>query len=201
MELVDGESLEERIKRLGRLAPLEAFRLLKPIAEALVAIGHSRLVHRDIQPGNIIMTTDLSGAPTVKLIDFGLAKSLGTQHGLLEQVRTAELRTSSVFHLSPEQIHGNTAVDSRADFYSLGVTLWHAIAGKPPFTGSAFEINEGHLHGALPWGDLPKLPAPARALLERLLAKEPKDRPTDEREVCDLWTAALQSLAPGASTT
>jgi len=193
MELVEGESLAQRIKAKGRLPVALALTLLRPITDVLVALGHQRLVHRDIQPANLILTPDPKGVETVKLINFGLAKSLGSQHGLLEIVETAELRATQIFHLSPEQIRGET-VESRTDFYSLGITLWTALAGKPPFVGSAFDISEGHLSGEMNWAELPPTTSPVRALLETLLAKSPHDRPADATALTELWEAALHSL-------
>ncbi|MEA3207382.1 MAG: eukaryotic-like serine/threonine-protein kinase [Chthoniobacter sp.] len=194
MELVDGESLAQRIEREGPLPVAEALRALRPLTDVLIVLGNHRLVHRDIQPANIILTVDSQGAPTVKLIEFGLAKFIGTHAGMLDVVQTAELRASSVYNLSPEQIHGNTPIDSRADFYSLGVTLWTALTGKPPFVGSPYEVNEGHLHGEVRWSDLPEMPESVRVMIERLLAKNPSDRPADARALCTLWDGAIRSL-------
>ncbi len=197
MEIVDGEPLTQYIEREGPMPLDQALRTLQPIAEALIALGNQRFVHRDIQPGNIMLTTGAQGTPTVKLIDFGLAKSIGTQAGLLEVVNTAELRASSVYNLSPEQIHGNIAIDSRADFYALGITLWTLLTGHPPFVGSPFEVNEGHLHRELPWAELPNLPPPARGLLESILAKSASDRPADAHALCKMWEAAIASAGTG----
>jgi len=194
MELIEGDSLAERIENNGPMPVGEALRTLRPIADVLGALGSQSLVHRDIQPGNIILTADARGGPTVKLVNFGLAKSIGTQASLLETVHTAELRAGTVYHLSPEQILGDAPIDCRADFYSLGVTLWTALTGQPPFVGSPFDVNEGHLHGVVRWEALPEMPTPVRELLERLLAKAPADRPADARELCRLWDAAVSTV-------
>lgn len=193
MELVEGESLAQRIAEKGRLPVAQALATLRPITAVLDLLGHQRFVHRDIQPANIILTTDATGGATVKLINFGLAKFLGPPPDLLEAVRTADLRGTTVFNLSPEQIQGES-VDTRADFYALGVTLWMAIVGQPPFVGSPYEINEGHLHGDLPWAALPPTTGPVRSLIETLLAKSPQDRPADAEALGALWDEAMRSL-------
>jgi tRNA A-37 threonylcarbamoyl transferase component Bud32 len=190
VELVEGQSLGARVQSKGPMVPELAFQTLRPIADALVTLGQNGLVHRDIQPDNVVLTSEGTGLPTIKLIDFGFDKSTVSEPEALDPMQTAALR-SSTYHFSPEQIRGEHALDSRSDFYSLGVTVWHALVGHPPFTGSPGDVTDGHLHREIAWSELPVLPQPALALLRSLLAKKREARPQNAMELVELWDAAL----------
>ena len=197
MELVEGESLGSRVSRYGPLPAGEALLTLRPIAEALGALAERSLVHRDLKPDNIMLVRTGGGGARVKLIDFGLAKSLddgSAQH--FQSVNTGERFIGSVYFASPEQIRPRkgTPMDARSDFYSLGATLWADLSGFPPFTGTVFEVQEGHVYNDPPWEKISPLPLPLRQLLTRLLAKAPANRPSDAAALLAEWDAAIEGL-------
>jgi len=196
MELVEGETLARRIVQQGVMSAADALRTLRPIADALVALGTRALVHRDIKPENIMTTRGEDGRFEVKLIDFGRAKTTGAQSGLLESVGTGERFVGSAYFASPEQINPTAAgIDGRSDFYSLGATLWHCVTGAPPFTGTFFEVQEAHIYKDPPWEKIAAQPPALAVLLHQLLAKDPSARPPNARSLVAAWDQALATLA------
>ena len=193
MELVGGEPLARALRR-GPLDPGRALELGLEIAEALGA-GHARgIVHRDVKPGNVVLTD----AGHAKLIDFGLAKSVPVAGLDLEGATPPRGHTDpgrlvgTAAYMSPEQARGRP-VDARSDVFSFGALLFEMLAGRP-----AFERESGieTLHAVL------KEPAPAlpfgapelQALLERCLAKEPQARFASARELADELRGLLERL-------
>ncbi len=195
MELVEGESLGSRVTRYGPLPAGEALLTLRPIAEALGALAERSLVHRDLKPDNIMLVRTGGGGARVKLIDFGLAKSLDGESAHFQNMNTVGF-VGSVYFASPEQIRHRpgTRLDARSDFYSLGATLWAALSGFPPFTGTVFEVQEGHVYNDPPWEKISPLPPPLRHLLTCLLAKDPDARPADATALLAEWDAAIEGL-------
>jgi len=132
MEFVEGETLENLIKRSGHLEVKLALEITTQVASGLAAVHKQKLVHRDIKPSNIMVSLEEGGAVTAKIIDLGLAKSLD------EPTAQTAISTPGAFagtpeFASPEQFAG-VPVDIRSDLYSLGVTLWEMVAGKTPFS-------------------------------------------------------------------
>ena len=125
MEYVDGQSLKELIRRHGTL-PVERVRdYVKAICEGLAAAHAEGVVHRDLKPGNVIVTPD----QRVKIIDFGLARIAN-----LEGMTATGMLLGTPEYMAPEQIKGGS-VDPRTDLYALGALTYHALTGRPPFTG------------------------------------------------------------------
>ena len=125
MEYVDGQSLKELISRHSVL-PLERVRdYIGQICEGLAAAHAQGVVHRDLKPGNVIVTPDQK----VKIIDFGLARVAN-----LEGMTATGMLLGTPEYMAPEQIKGGT-IDARTDLYSLGALTYHALVGRPPFTG------------------------------------------------------------------
>src|SRR6266436_538956 len=137
MELVEGETLETKVRREGPMPLNLALEVIEQSARALAAAEKCGVVHRDIKPSNIMLESDPSGgAPIVKVIDYGVAKVLAPDSGLsAEQTQTGFIGTPAF--ASPEQfvIVGHTPIDTRADIYSLGVTFWYLLSGRVPFVG------------------------------------------------------------------
>jgi serine/threonine protein kinase len=174
MEFVEGETLESLIKRSGRLEVKLALEIVSQVAAGLVAVHKKNLVHRDIKPSNIMVGLQEEGAQTAKIIDLGLAKAIS------EPLSQAGISMPGVFagtpeFASPEQFAG-MAVDTRSDLYSLGVTLWEMLTGRPPFRGTSGEVMYQHQHAPLPLEELEGLPQPLVVLLEALLDKDPGRR-------------------------
>jgi hypothetical protein len=173
MEYVDGESLQGRLERKGRIAPLEALAICTHVATALHhGWKRAQIIHRDIKPDNIF----LSSEGEVKLGDLGLAKSLGTEGSHLTQTGTS---MGTPYYISPEQAHGEKAVDFRSDIYSLGCTLFHLISGQTPYTATTpMAVMIKHITQPPPdiFATWPQCPSPLGPLLSRMLAKDPAQR-------------------------
>ncbi len=129
MELVEGGDLKGLLKEEGKLPERKALKITYKIAHALACAHKLGIVHRDVKPSNIMF--NISGE--VKLSDFGLVKTLAKQTVQLTQAGVA---VGTPHYISPEQARGSQDVDIRADIYSLGVTLYHAVTGQRPFTGA-----------------------------------------------------------------
>src|SRR5437762_9280093 len=186
MELVEGETLEARVRRDGPMPLALALEVIEQASRALAVAEACGVVHRDIKPSNIMLESDASGALTVKLIDYGVAKVMGPQADLgVEQTQAGFIGTPAF--ASPEQFAGagQLPVDTRSDIYSLGVTLWYLLTGRTPFVGRAMEEIRARQTDQLPLEQLKSLHLPGQviALLESMLAPDPKDRPQSAREL------------------
>src|SRR5437763_5274107 len=137
MELVEGETLEARVRRDGPLNLDIVLEIAIQVTRALMAAADHNLVHRDLKPGNIMLTPSESSPAKieVKVIDFGLAK-IARAAGEMELTRGEFVGTPAF--ASPEQFAGR-AIDARTDIYALGVTLWFALSGRLPFVGGTVE--------------------------------------------------------------
>jgi serine/threonine protein kinase len=150
MEFVEGETLESLIKRSGRLDMKVALEIMMQVTAGLAAIEEQHLVHRDIKPTNIIVKLNDEGRVTAKIIDLGLAKTVGdSASGSESAISVLEGFAGTPEFASPEQFAG-VGVDIRSDLYSLGVTVWEMLSGQTPFRGSPAEVMYQHQHAALP---------------------------------------------------
>ena len=184
MELLEGETLSERLQRQPPLEPREAIRITSATLAALEEIHTQVVVHRDIKPANVFLCR--SGA--VKIMDFGIALAT-TEPRLTEfgkMIGTPE-------YMSPEQADGS-AVTAWSDLYSVGVVLYEMLAGKPPFTAdSPLVVLNLHVNRPLP--PLPdSIPAPLRQVVDRALAKQPASRYASAREMLEALKAAEKSI-------
>ncbi len=192
MELLEGQTLADRIKAAAPLPPAEVLRVGREIASGLVAIHRRRLVHRDIKPANLWLQDSGEGrGGTVKILDFGLARVLNDNAHLTE---TGMVVGTPAF-MSPEQARGED-VDARSDLFSLGCVLYAMSTGAEPFPGpntmarlTALAVDEPRrveeLNEAVPLG--------VSDLIMGLLAKDPDDRPRSAEEVIDLIRVLEQS--------
>src|SRR5246127_340303 len=186
MELIEGETLEERVHRAGPIDARTTIGIAQQVTSALVAAEKHGLVHRDLKPANLMLvspngkTADCASNNKklpVKIIDFGLAKILNTQTD--PQSLTHDGFVGTPAFASPEQFE-HSALDVRSDIYSLGETLWFALTGKTPFKGhSVEEIHRAQRSDALPIEQLraARVPSRLKSLLESILAFEPASRP------------------------
>src|SRR5271165_4279885 len=191
MELVEGETLEARLRRSGPLVPALALEIITQVAMALVTLEAHGLVHRDLKPANLMLLE--RSELTVKVIDFGLAKAVATAGSGSEITHGGFVGTPSF--ASPEQFT-NISVDVRSDLYSLGITLWEMLTGQTPFRGAPIEVMYQHRHASLPLDLLEAVPQPVVVLLEVLLEKDPGRRfqnPVELLEAIPMITAAIDT--------
>jgi serine/threonine protein kinase len=195
LEFVEGHDLAWIVQQRGSLPAAEACEVVRQAALGLQHLHNEGLVHRDVKPANLMLTP--SGQ--VRLLDLGLARNLHvpapggqiTWHGQF-------LGTPD--YVAPEQCLDCRAVDSRADVYSLGCTLYELLAGLPPFAdtgqGSVFLKMKAHVEAPVPpiQGHRPDVPKRLAAVLERMLAKDRTGRFVSAAGV----VAALQPFAAGA---
>src|SRR6516165_8733589 len=180
MEFVEGETLENLIKRSGRLEVKLALEIARQVAAGLAAVHKQKLVHRDIKPSNIMASPEEGGTVTAKIIDLGLAKPVN-EPGSQTAISLPGGFAGTPEFASPEQFAG-VGVDIRSDLYSLGVTLWEMLIGSTPFRGTPGEVMHQHQHAPLPLEQLEGVPQPIVVLLGVLLEKDPARRfqnPTD----------------------
>jgi serine/threonine protein kinase len=200
MEYVDGETVERRVQRTGPIRLDLSLRIVRQVTRALIAAERQRLVHRDIKPSNIMLVhSEDDEHIQVKVIDFGLAKSLVSSADLSGAITVGGFVGTPHF-ASPEQLKEQN-VDLRSDIYSLGATLWFMITGQPPFRGSIAEVIYDHM--AVPPSEeiLRQVPAPVAELLRKMLAKAPEDRFQSPLELSQTLDQLLKEVEPMVATT
>ena len=194
MEFVEGETLENLIKRSGQLEVKLALEIATQVAAGLAAVHKQKLVHRDIKPSNIMVNFEDEGAVTAKIIDLGLAKAVNVP-GSHTAISIPGGFAGTPEFASPEQFAG-VGVDIRSDLYSLGGTLWEMVTGNRLFRGSPAEVMYQHQHAPLPLDQLEDISQPVVALLEILLQKDPGRRfqnPAELLKVIPTITGAIDS--------
>jgi serine/threonine protein kinase/Flp pilus assembly protein TadD len=189
MELVEGETLETRIRRTGPVDALTVVEIALQVASALAAAEEQGLVHRDLKPGNLMLASAASAAAAsdarlveqadtvVKMIDFGVAKALAEEPDAMRLTQGGFVGTPAF--ASPEQFN-DEPVDVRSDVFSLGATLWYALTGQLPFPGGTIEqIRDGQRARTLPLHQLraARVPDCLVSVLVGMLAAEPAARP------------------------
>jgi serine/threonine protein kinase len=199
MEYVEGETVEHRVEQAGALEPALAVQITRQVARALIAADKQKLVHRDIKPSNIMLVRDEDEDHLlVKVIDFGLAKSLSPGPDQSVTVTVGGFVGTPHF-ASPEQLEERD-IDIRSDIYSLGATLWFMLSGKPPFQGSMASVIHQHL-GSLPPSDvLATFPPQLVSILRKCLAKKPADRFQTPLEIKQALDEALTNLKGNSPT-
>jgi serine/threonine protein kinase len=177
LELVEGESLTEVIKRIGVAGMLDwkyAFRVGAQIGRALEYAREHNIIHRDVSPANILMSTD----KTAKLSDLMLAKAV--EGSLAQQVTKPGEIVGDVNYMAPERTRGpGESVDHRADLFGLGATCYALLAGKPPFAGSSLVETITKIRTAEPLKPSTfqlGIPSAFEGVVLKLLAKRPDDR-------------------------
>jgi serine/threonine protein kinase len=188
-EYLEGEDLEQRLLRVGRLPLEDTVRIVGQIAGALGAVHAKGIIHRDLKPGNVLLLS-VDGVPDFpKLLDFGISKVLTSSTQLTRPFSV--LGTPE--YMSPEQASGRTAaVDHRADQWSLAGTVWRMLSGRPPFIGASLEdLLRQIIHDQPP----PLQAGPASAELDRVLRKALAKRPADRFATVAAFTRALQAAA------
>jgi eukaryotic-like serine/threonine-protein kinase len=176
MELLSGHTLRARMEEEGRMGVREAAAVLQPVFEALDACHFSGIIHRDVKPENVFLSH--ATGPTLKLIDFGMAKIL---HDLSPAVTTDPFTFGTPEYMAPERINGDRPTPA-SDIYAAGAMAFEMLAGHRPFTGTDPDAIMRHqLHEALPrFSELEppvSVPRDLRELIRRCLRKQPLQRP------------------------
>ncbi|UQA56279.1 serine/threonine-protein kinase [Polyangium aurulentum] len=195
MEHLEGTDLKALLAARGPLSIDEAIDYVLQASEAIAEAHELGIVHRDLKPANLFLTRRRSGAPLVKVLDFGIAKQLGPEIPGGDLTKTGALLGSPVY-MSPEQIMHSREVDARTDIWSLGIVLYELLTGVVPFEGTTFPQLMAAVLGREPTplrDKRPDAPASLAAVLDRCLRKEPAER----FESIDALAAALRALPPG----
>ncbi len=204
MEFLEGESLDARLKRLGRLSVLDALRITVHCASALAAAHQAGIVHRDLKPENIFLIPDpqVEGGERAKVLDFGIAKLTDDRQSGSVKTRTGSVMGTPTY-MAPEQCRGAGEIDHRADIYALACVLFHLLCGRPPFLGQGLgDILVAHMREPPPWARnfVPEVPAGVDEALQRALAKAPEARFASMVEFSAALVAGSgQGLSPRAS--
>ena len=192
MEFIDGETVDALVKRHGPLECLFALDIAQQVASALIAAERQHLVHRDIKPSNLMLVREGDGEVLVKVIDFGLARSAVMQSTAAGEITSGGF-VGTPYFASPEQLDRQTE-DIRSDIYSLGVTLWYMLLGKPTFTGSVASVIAQHLDKSPPFEALAILPAEVVAVLRKMLEKDRENRVQTPVELRNELKACIERL-------
>jgi eukaryotic-like serine/threonine-protein kinase len=205
MEYLEGEPLDRRLRRLGRLALPDALRIMRQVASTL-GVAHQRgIVHRDLKPENIFLVRDpeVIGGERAKILDFGIAKLTGDPN--IKTNTSAVMGTPA--YMSPEQCRGAGQVDQRSDVYAIGCVLFALVSGAPPFDAEgAGDIIAMHLREPPPLlsSRVHGIPPEIDALMQHYLAKDPAHRYPSGAELAAaigrlLGTASAPSLPAAGS--
>ncbi|MBA3342203.1 MAG: protein kinase [Gemmatimonadaceae bacterium] len=190
---VDGETLRERLKREGPPPIAESLRILRDIARALAYAHRQGLIHRDIKPANILLNKDGDAL----VADFGVAKGLAAAKGAEEghtDLTEAAFVLGTPAYMAPEQVTGASSIDHRADLYALGALAYELLTGAAPFAGRPRDEQLAAHIAEVPApvaSRQPGVPPALAALVDRLLAKRPDERPRDAEEVVRIIDSAL----------
>ena len=196
MEMVEGRSLRDELRRRGRLPLPEMMEVAEAVCDALEAAHERGIVHRDLKPDNILIAEERAEdgdiSRLIKIVDFGIVKLRGTQQGGEEVSMNLTKQGAPIgtpFYMSPEQWFGDgpgfTALDGRTDIYALGCTLYEALAGYPPFLAKTKdELRHKHLNEPpRPLDEIdPLVPAGVSRVILRALEKDRDFRPATAAE-------------------
>jgi serine/threonine protein kinase len=197
MELLEGESLGTRIRRVGALPMQSAVEFCYQTASALGAAHKKGIVHRDLKPDNLFVVPDAHDPERerIKVLDFGIAKLQQSANDSVK-TRTGTLMGTPIY-MSPEQCRGTKTVDHRSDIYSLGIIFFEMLCGQPPFVSEGFgELVNMHLNVAAqaPSTQNANVSPALDAIVLKMLSKNPDDRFADMGELMTALKASGGSM-------
>jgi len=215
MELLQGETLAERLTREGPLPIAQAVEYVQQAALPLGEMHEQGIVHRDVKPSNIFLARGKNGAKDkVKLIDFGVAAFRSQTFDAVAQraklpsraessLTLAEAVIGTPRYMAPEQIQASKEVDGRADVWALGVTLYVLLTGTPPFDAATALALMSQIQQVEPpplASKRPEVPAALAQVVHQCLAKDPAARPHDARALATLLAPFVLTVDLGVST-
>jgi len=205
MEYIKGVTLEALLLGGQRLSPGRIARLLRMICEVLQAAHGQGIVHRDLKPANIMVVDPETPYELVKVMDFGLAKLLGSAGDHPQGVTNAEFAVGTPGYMCPEQAKGED-MDHRGDLYSVGVMLYEMLTGRLPFAGrSTMDVLLAHVGEAVPAfaaaGGADNIPPGVEEVVLACLDKDPNRRPRSARDLAEAFAAAVIDAEPPAEIT
>ncbi|WP_404370862.1 protein kinase [Corallococcus coralloides] len=181
MELLQGQSLADRMREQGRMDVGTTAWVLEQVLAALAAAHRAGVVHRDLKPANVFLMEQPDGAPLIKLVDFGIAKVM-QEHDALARADGSTVGTPDF--MAPEQVRGGE-VGPAADLYALGVMAFHMLTGTRPFQGDNVQVMFAHVEQIPPRVStrVEGIPPELDELVARLMEKEPAKRPATATDV------------------
>lgn len=192
MELVEGRTLSDRLHEEGPMAPNEVIRIGGDVARALAAAHDRGVIHRDVKPGNVMLTKD----GRVKVVDFGIAHASGA-----EAITRSGLVMGSASCLSPEQAQGASG-DQRSDIYALGCVLYHMLTGRPPYVADEpMATLYQHVNEPLtPPSSIRPVPPELERVILRCLEKDPSRRFDSAGQLLGALSSSMDASAPTNAT-
>lgn len=197
MDFVDGRTLQDLLDRVGRIKMERAVDIMRQVANGLFEAHRVGFIHRDLKPDNIMIERLPASGFFARILDFGIVHVMG-------KVDATQGFRGTPLYASPEQCMGDPRIDSRSDIYSLGCVFFHCVTGQPPFPGTeSLQVMDAHVNEPPPAIrdvlNTSVIPETLEALMARMLAKDPADRPADLSEIVkalDEVTRELESPRP-----
>jgi len=203
MELLDGFDLESLVKRFGPIPPQRVLHLLRQVCHALGEAHENGLIHRDVKPGNIYVCRYGREYDWVKVLDFGMVKTLRAEGEASLKITAETAMGGTPAYMAPEQALGDEAIDGRADIYQVGCAAYYALTGQLVFTGrTQVEMMLKHATEApLPPSSKSDKPIPPGldALVLRCLSKNREERPATADELAAAVAECARELPPWTS--
>ncbi len=197
MELLRGEDLGHRIKRLGRLELDEALHVTVQILRGLARAHAAGIVHRDLKPDNVFLVDRDDDSTFVKILDFGISKVARSGDVPVQTLTKQGTVLGTPFYMSPEQAQGLPDTDGRADLWSAGAILYECLTGRAPHTGASYEqviVNICTKDAADVRAHNPGVPEPMAKAISKSLAREREERFASARDMLEGLAAASGGL-------
>ncbi len=205
MELLRGEDLGHRIRRMGRLELDDAIHLTAQLLRGLARAHAAGIVHRDLKPDNVFLVDRDDDRPFVKILDFGISKFARTGATPVQTLTKEGTVLGTPFYMAPEQAQGLPEIDGRADLWSVGAILYECLTGRAPHTGASYEqviVNICSKDADDVRAHNPAVPEAVALLLAKALARGREDRFASARDFMEALAAAsngLITLSPRSS--
>jgi serine/threonine-protein kinase len=198
MELLQGETLAERVRRVGALPVAEAVNFVLQAAKPLGEMHDEAIVHRDVKPSNLFLARDADGKERIKLLDFGVAAFQQPVARADSSLTLSEVVVGTPRYMAPEQVQASKRVDARADVWALGVTLYELLAGTPPFDGQTVLAVLNQIEKREPrrlTEVRSEVPAALADIVHACLTKDPAGRPGSARALAEALGAVTGARA------